>query len=189
MSLDISIIAAAEAAADALGRAASSGVDAGPQRARSIQPQDPDHDFAHLQDHIQSLPPELFHLIQDSLYDILFCPGFAFPGQQDRQGTFRWKGELHKTPQPQYLTISKAVREKFERKMFSENLFVVGDGPPRSTLKFLGRGWRHPFPIRRAHIAFSYKDLGEKWAEHLPICNPNGGQPSEDDWLNSPYIK
>ncbi|KAI4100711.1 MAG: hypothetical protein LQ339_005388 [Xanthoria mediterranea] len=87
-------------------------------------------------------------------------------------------------PDPQLLCISKAVRESYQTKIFSENIFVVGPGQTDRTLRFLGL--TYPLPICRAHASFSYRDLGEDWAAQLPI---GVAPPSEEDSANTAYLK
>ncbi|KAI4279616.1 MAG: hypothetical protein L6R38_005005 [Xanthoria sp. 2 TBL-2021] len=156
------------------------------QNLGQASPQTTDSGFDRLCELVQGLPQELFDKIQETVYELAFCPGFAFPHRQTNQGTYEWNGTLYNTTRPQLLSISKAVREKYSTKIFSENLFVVGPGMTQHTLWFLGIGWRHPLPIRRVYASFSYRDLGKDWAELLPIC---GAIPSEEDWANSPYLK
>ncbi|KAI4232617.1 MAG: hypothetical protein LQ349_004890 [Xanthoria aureola] len=146
-----------------------------------------DAGFPRLQELIQSLPLELFDQIRETVYELAFCPGFAFPHRQNSQGTYEWNGTVYNTILPQLLRISKDVRESYQTKIFSENIFVVGPGQTDRTLRFLGLGERrHPLPIRRAHASFSYRDLGEDWAEQLPI---GVAPPSEEDSANPPYLK
>ncbi|KAI4222167.1 MAG: hypothetical protein L6R36_006362 [Xanthoria steineri] len=153
-------------------------------------PQATDAGFSRLQELIQSLPLELFDQIRETVYELAFCPGFAFPHQQTSQGTCEWNGTVYNTTRPQLLCISKAVRERYQTKIFSENIFVVGPGQTHRTLRFLGVGERrHPLPIRSAHASLSYRDLGEDWAEQLPMCDVGGAPPSEEDWSTIQYLK
>lgn len=147
-------------------------------------PQATDAGFPRLQELIQSLPLELFDQIRETVYELAFCPGFAFPHRQNSQGTYEWNGTVYNTTRPQLLRVSKAVSESYQTKIFSENIFVVGPGQPDRTLRFLGL--TYPLPIRRAHASFSYRDLGEDWAAQLPI---GVAPPSEEDSANTPYLK
>ncbi|KAI4260335.1 MAG: hypothetical protein L6R42_004090 [Xanthoria sp. 1 TBL-2021] len=156
------------------------------QNLGQASPRTTDSNFDRLCVLIQGLPQELFDKIQETVYELAFCPGFAFPHRQTNQGTYEWNGILYNTTRPQLLSISKAVLAKYSTKIFSENLFVVGSGMTQHTLCFLGIGWRHPLPIRRAYASFRYRDLGEDWAKLLPICE---AIPTEEDWVNLPYLK
>ncbi|CAO1604341.1 hypothetical protein XANCAGTX0491_007900 [Xanthoria calcicola] len=157
---------------------------------RQASPQATDAGFHRLQELIQNLPLELFDQIQETVYELAFCPGFGFPHRQTSQGTCEWNGTLYNTTRPQLLRISKAVRESYQTRIFSENIFVIGPGQTHRTLRFLGIGERrHPLPIRSAHASFSYRDLGEDWAEHFPMCDVGGAPPSEEDWATTQHLK
>ncbi len=115
---------------------------------------------------IHRLPQELFDQIQETVLDLVFCPGFIFPHRQNNQGFHDWKGKRYKTARPQLLCISKAIHKKYQTRIFSENVVVMAPGRAHRTLELFGlRSEGAPLVIRRAYVMFSNKDSNEVWAE------------------------
>ena len=123
--------------------------------------------FTRVQELIQGLPRELFDQIQENVFELAFCPGFAFPHRQGNTGTHEWEGKTYDTARPELLTVSRAVREEYQWKIFSENLFVFSPGTTKQSLGLFSDP--RSLPIRRVHASFSYRDLGEDWASQIPI--------------------
>ncbi|KAL8979399.1 MAG: hypothetical protein Q9205_005255 [Flavoplaca limonia] len=132
--------------------------------------------FTRLQELIQGLPRELLDQIQENVFELAFCPGFAFPHRQGNTGTHQWEGETYDTTRPELLTVSKAVREEYQWKIFSENLFVFSPGTTEQSLGLFSD--HRSLPIHRVHASFSYRDLGEDWAGQIPIRE----SPDEEDY-------
>ncbi|KAI4268365.1 MAG: hypothetical protein LQ337_007886 [Flavoplaca oasis] len=137
--------------------------------------------FTRLQELIQGLPRELFDQIQENVFEVAFCPGFAFPHRQGNTGTYEWEGKIYDTTRPELLTVSRAVREEYQWKIFSENLFVFSPGTAKQSLGLFSDP--RSLPIHRLHASFSYRDLGEDWGDLIPIRE----SPVEEDYKHLPW--
>ncbi|KAL8672311.1 MAG: hypothetical protein Q9168_003227 [Polycauliona sp. 1 TL-2023] len=128
-------------------------------------PKSLNHASTRLDELIQSLPRELFDQIQDDLYQMLFCPGFAFPHRQTGQGTFEWKAYVYKTPQTRYLTISKAPSRP-------ATLSPTIKSMSQSATQIPNREIRSPIPsyLRHPHPT-ALRSSGSDLADLLHISN------------------
>ena len=134
---------------------------------------------------IHRLPQELFDQIQETVFDLAFCPGFVFPHRQNNQGFYDWNGKHYKTARPQLLCISKAIHKKYQTRIFSENVVVMAPGRVHRTLALVGlTSEGRPPVIRRAYVIFSNKDWSRVWAE---IVESQAAFPPEQ--YTNPYAK
>lgn len=114
------------------------------------------HD-AHLALLIQTkLPQELRDEILDWVLDMELCPGIVHP---DKPLRFELLG------------VSKRLQKKYEKCIWSDNTFVVGNPRlPYSSCRFFR--WqlpsRAPRNIAKVHLSFSIRDLGDRWATFWP---------------------
>ncbi|KAL8750184.1 MAG: hypothetical protein Q9199_007234 [Rusavskia elegans] len=88
----------------------------------------------------------------------LLCSGYMFPWKHD--GNVIWEGTMYQAAQPEYLTLSKTIREKYGIRMQTENTYAIGFedlGTNMDWVQFLPPVKDRPY-VRKAHIHF---DLGE----------------------------
>ncbi|KAL8918098.1 MAG: hypothetical protein Q9208_007538 [Pyrenodesmia sp. 3 TL-2023] len=112
---------------------------------------------AHLAYLIQTkLPQELRDEVLDWVLDMELCPGIFHPD---------------KPPRFELLGVSKRLQQKYEKRIWSANTFVVGNP------KFPYIPYRHfrlqlpsraPHNITKVHLSFSIRDLGDRWASFWP---------------------
>ncbi|KAL8851637.1 MAG: hypothetical protein Q9221_003474 [Calogaya cf. arnoldii] len=86
------------------------------------------------------LPQELRDQIQAEVMEMLFCPGYMFPWKNDGtvgrknddnfvwkdNGTVIWAGTTYNASRPSHLTLSKTIRDKYEKRMQTENMYAIG---------------------------------------------------------------
>ncbi|KAI4260182.1 MAG: hypothetical protein L6R42_004186 [Xanthoria sp. 1 TBL-2021] len=114
------------------------------------------------------LPQELVDLIEDKVMEGLLCSGYMFHWKHD--GNVIWEGRMYQAAQPEYLTLSKRIRDKYERRMQTENTYAIGvedlEGvqrfPPPKDRRF----------IRKAHVHFDLGELDPEEHEN-DFLNPN----------------
>ncbi|KAL8647011.1 MAG: hypothetical protein Q9226_006609 [Calogaya cf. arnoldii] len=106
------------------------------------------------------LPQELLDKIKHMLFESAFCPGFVFPHQQSSStDTILWKGRSYDKVKPQLLSISKTILAKYERRMWDENTFVIGDMPYDKGNTIPGEEREPQWPSKRARSWWSRVDL------------------------------
>lgn len=111
---------------------------------------------------IQDLPSELHDQIYVSLLDVSFRPGQIFPQQSPTcYGYHCMYGRHYIDPKPNvFLALPKALYPKIREECWSENTWVVGQGPPFYTVEFLKtipESMRDM--ITSVHITFTSEDL------------------------------
>ncbi|KAI4260334.1 MAG: hypothetical protein L6R42_004089 [Xanthoria sp. 1 TBL-2021] len=118
---------------------------------------------------VPNLPQELFDQIQDYVFESSLCPGFIFPQQPSRNGVHYWNGKSNPTVTPDLLLVSKTIRDKYQKRLWSENTWVIGTGPSSKTIGFLKR-LEQPshLSISKFHITFTFRDLPDRGEEYYP---------------------
>lgn len=115
---------------------------------------DPDAHLVHLLH--TKLPQELRDEILVWIFEIELCPG-AFHSDQP--------------PRFELLGVSKRLQQKYEKRMWSETTFVVGN-PRHSNCQHNLYIWQLPpratSNIAKVHLGFSIRDLGDRWANFWP---------------------
>ncbi|KAL8755381.1 MAG: hypothetical protein Q9199_003674 [Rusavskia elegans] len=118
---------------------------------------------------LHSLPPELFDEIRDTTLELAICPGHVFPQQHMSDQKIYWNGKTRFVARPELLRLSRVVYKDYWNRYWSENVFVIGAGPAPCTFE-----WLRKLPstisqqIRKIHLAFTVKDLGEGWSNIFP---------------------
>ncbi|KAL8719613.1 MAG: hypothetical protein Q9181_008041 [Wetmoreana brouardii] len=104
----------------------------------------------------EKLPQELVDQIQQTVFDLAFVPGFIFLQQAPVEGIHSWLGKQYYAANPKLLGVSKAVKDKYEERMWTENTYVIGTGRPGYTLDFpYPMPWKAPTCIQKVHLAFT----------------------------------
>ncbi|KAL8801571.1 MAG: hypothetical protein Q9182_004357 [Xanthomendoza sp. 2 TL-2023] len=87
---------------------------------------------------LHRLPREIYHQIQEDFLELAFFPGFVFPQQRDhKEDLFNWKGKLYPVAKPGLLCLNSHVLAAYQKRLWSENTFVIGEGIASYTTDFL----------------------------------------------------
>ncbi|KAL8668440.1 MAG: hypothetical protein Q9168_006928 [Polycauliona sp. 1 TL-2023] len=119
------------------------------------------------------LPQELVDLVEDKVMEELLCPGYIFPWKHD--GNVIFEGKLYQAAQPEYLTLSKKTYRDYERRMQTENTYMIGTEDIVGA-QILPPARDRPF-IRRAHVYFDLTELEPNedshggWNQHADRCS------------------
>ncbi|KAL8682993.1 MAG: hypothetical protein Q9186_000988 [Xanthomendoza sp. 1 TL-2023] len=106
------------------------------------------------------VPREIYDKIQEDFLELAFHPGFVFPQQFTyTKHTFIWKGKSYPVAKPGLLCLNSDILATYQKRLWSENTFVIGVGIPSYTTDFLGLlpqgAHQH---IRKVYLSFTSKD-------------------------------
>lgn len=87
----------------------------------------------------RKLPQELIDNVEYWLYETALCPGYLYPHRQQKKHAkcCLWPKEANVVARPALLTLSKSIKAKYETRMWSENVWVVGTGEAEKSMAFL----------------------------------------------------
>ena len=98
-----------------------------------------DEELCELQQRIFNLPHELGKMIELALWDNAFRPGKIFPHNQQTFGGRNYScGKFYDPPIPRlFHALNKELYTQMRKRYWSENVWVIGYGTPKSTMGFI----------------------------------------------------
>ncbi|KAL8890073.1 MAG: hypothetical protein Q9215_002754 [Flavoplaca cf. flavocitrina] len=99
----------------------------------------------------QKLPQEVIDGVEYWLYEMAFCPGYLYPHRQRRINgkCCVWPEKADIVARPALLGLSKAIKAKYEPRMWRENTWVISTGGVKETMAFLDQ---LPAKAKEKHI-------------------------------------
>lgn len=124
----------------------------------------------------RKLPQELVDNVEYWLYETAFCSGYLYPHRRQKKHSLccPWPKEVDIVARPALLGLSKAIKAKYETRMWSENIWVINAGEAQDSLGFIVQ-----LPIeaekkyiRKLHLHFTICGLDRLWSRSQP--QPHG---------------
>ncbi|KAL8976115.1 MAG: hypothetical protein Q9205_007817, partial [Flavoplaca limonia] len=99
----------------------------------------------------QKLPQEVIDGVEYWLYEMAFCPDYLYPHRQRRINgkCCVWPEKADIVARPALLGLSKAIKAKYEPRMWRENTWVISTGGVKETMAFLDQ---LPAKAKEKHI-------------------------------------
>ncbi|KAL9631795.1 MAG: hypothetical protein Q9204_004067 [Flavoplaca sp. TL-2023a] len=99
----------------------------------------------------QKLPQEVIDEVEYWLYEMVFCPGYLYLHRQQRinKNCCVWPEKADIVARPALLGLSKAIKTKYQTRMWSENTWVISTGGLEETMAFLDQ---LPTEAKEKHI-------------------------------------
>ncbi|KAI4223004.1 MAG: hypothetical protein L6R36_005738 [Xanthoria steineri] len=159
-----------------------------PGRSHTQEPKDHEFDtFVNLM--YRKLPQELIDNIEYWLYETAFCPGYLYPHRQQKKHSkcCPWPKDVDVVARPALLGLSKAIKAKYETRMWSENVWVINTGEVEDSLAFihqLPREAREKY-IQKVHLSLTICDL-DRFSSETQQHQP----PGEGAWcVKKPHAR
>ncbi|KAL8703803.1 MAG: hypothetical protein Q9201_003018 [Fulgogasparrea decipioides] len=115
------------------------------------------------------LPQELFDQVIVDVLELALLPGAVFPHQKPQsEDKIEWQDRQYDVVRPAVLRLNKFVLDKYEKRMWRENVFVIEQGDWQDTTAFLDQMPREACNhIRKVHITFTTKDslMWDQWLQ------------------------